>query len=268
MWVQLIDRNPSFLQGWESDKRRALMWLAVWTMTKADMNYISGFLCTTSSFTQVILRELIGMTWDKQSQSSISIWATALMWQIWERWCVRDRRGTQWNSGARGADAQSRLGKLACRPWHVAPLLSRHSLHETLAGLRQWWRLWQLAYFHPTLLVCFHQNQWVCWFLLLYLSRGSMFVYPLSLFYQSLPTFAFFHSQSFLPVWVCFKALLLALFLHSWPQQSDLPYCGSIITLVEHQTTHAMSFLKPKLPCDSDKQLKLSFSHLLYILHY
>lgn len=160
IWVQWIDKNPSFLEGRKSDKRRALM-IGCLVDDQSGYNYISGFLCTTSSFTQVILRELIGMTWDKQSQSSISIWATALMWQIWERWCVRDRRGTQWNSGARGADAQSRLGKLACRPWHVAPLLSRHSLHETLAGLRQRWRLWQLAYFHPTLLVCLHQNQWV-----------------------------------------------------------------------------------------------------------
>lgn len=87
----------------------------------------------------------IGVTRGKRKQSVAGVWATGLMWQIWERRRVRDRRGTRGNSEAQGADPQSRPGKLARRPWRVALPLQPQLSHETLAGsIRR-----QLAYFQP-----------------------------------------------------------------------------------------------------------------------
>lgn len=240
MWVQLIDRNPSFLGGWRSDKRQALMWLAVWMMTKADMNCISGFLCTTSSFTQVTLRELIGMTWDKQSQSSISIWATALMWQIWERWCVRDRRGTQWNSGARGLMPNQDWENWLLAP-DTSPLCSAATLYMKHSpgfvsggGCGSW------PTFTPLFLsVSIRTNEFVDFPSYIWAEDPCLFILCLSFINLFLLSPSFIHNPSSLSGCVL-KPLHWHIFLRSWPLQSDLPYCGSIITLVEHQTTHAI----------------------------
>lgn len=137
------------------------------TMTKADINLISGFLTTTSSFSQVTVSKLISVTRDKQSQSSVGVWATALMWQIWERRCVRDRRGTQRNSEARGLmpnqDWETGSSPLTRRP-SAQPPLSTWNTRQPRQRQR-----WQLAYFHPALPVCLHQNVWVCLFPLIYI---------------------------------------------------------------------------------------------------
>lgn len=136
-------------------------------MTKADLNLISGSLATPPSFRQVTVSELISVKRGRQSQSGFSVWATALMWQIWERRRVRDRRGTQLNSEARGLmpnqDWETGSVPLTHRPSTQPPLSTWNTRRS-----RQWQR-WQLAYFHHSLPVCLHQNQWVCSFLLVYL---------------------------------------------------------------------------------------------------
>lgn len=119
-------------------------------------------------FTQVTARELIGVT-QRQTIAERRRWATALMWQIWERQRVRDRRGARRNSGARRADAQSRTGvknkkkrKQEKRKTGLSPLTRRPLCS---AGLRRRRRRRQLAYFHPpTLPLCLRQNPWVCLF--------------------------------------------------------------------------------------------------------
>lgn len=86
---------------------------------RADNSIITecDFLPTTSctSFTQVPMSRVISVTRDKQSQGAVSVWATALMWQIWEQRGVRDRRGTQGNRGPAGW-SPIRTGKLAPLP--------------------------------------------------------------------------------------------------------------------------------------------------------
>lgn len=81
------------------------VWVSV-ANDQADISLAAGrdFLPTTpsASFRQVSMSKVISVTRDKQSQSGVSVWATAVMWQIWERRRVRDRRGTQRNREARG----------------------------------------------------------------------------------------------------------------------------------------------------------------------
>lgn len=120
---------------------------------QADISLISGcdFLCATSStsFSQVLKSKVISATRDKQSLSTISVWATALMWQIWERRCVRDRRGTQQNSEARGLipnqDWETGSTPLTRRP-SAQPPLSTWNTHRIYQ--QQWRQRQQLAYFH------------------------------------------------------------------------------------------------------------------------
>ena len=104
------------------------------------------FLPTTSctSFTQVPMSRVISVTRDKQSQGAVSVWATALMWQIWEQRGVRDRRGTQGNRGPAGW-SPIRAGKLAPLP---VTSHSERSPAPSAAGL----------------LSPLHENVWNCLF--------------------------------------------------------------------------------------------------------
>lgn len=53
---------------------------------------------------RITASKVISVTRDGRSQSRPDVWATTLMWRVWERWRVRDRRGMQWNTtkGPRG----------------------------------------------------------------------------------------------------------------------------------------------------------------------
>lgn len=156
---------------------------------------------------------VIGVTRGKQKQSVAGVWATGLMWQIWERRRVRDRRGTQGNSEAQGADPQSRPGKLACRPWHVALPLQPQLSHETLAGsIRR-----QLAYFQPSVSpsVRLHRHLFIS-------IHASVQSVRLCVFLSDLCSFLL----SFIRLWMgTVIPSSLASTLHLWPRVSLSSSC-------------------------------------------
>lgn len=110
---------------------------------------------------RVSMGKVISVTRDKQSQSAVSVWATALMWQIWERWRVRDRRGTQRDSEGRGADPQSRLGNWLQSP-DTSPRRSAATLTRNTHRLQRERRA-AAGLLPPSLCRCVSiPNVWIC----------------------------------------------------------------------------------------------------------
>lgn len=133
-----------------------------------------------------------------------------LMWQIWARRCVRDRRGTQCNSEARGLipDQNWETGSmpLTCRPSAQTPLS-----HEKLTGVicdgSSWPTFTSLSLSVPIKIHWFFN----------FPSSISVFV-PWLLLSQWCVLIFFLSFISFPVCFVAFPLSSLVPFLHLWPQ--------------------------------------------------